>query len=176
MGTQLSSNLTHFQSPLPSPTGLDPFLPQSPPDQTFREQSSSEFNALLNEASGRPSFKRAASSAHGSWLTEWMQWHPILPIPQETANTDWGCGGGVSGRGRAGMKEGEGPDHFTLQGMLHTLPYADPTSRFPSRENTELRKCISLRNPPTWSPSDTAAQRRQQLPWASEQEGERVNI
>ena len=108
-----------------------------------------------------------------------MQWHPILLIPQETANTDLflqSCGGGVSGRGRAGMEEGEGPDHFTLQGILHTLPYADPTSCFPSRENTGLIKCISLRNPPTWSPSDTAAQRRQQLPWALEQEGKRVNI
>lgn len=120
MSTQLSSNLTHSQPPLPSPTCLDPLLHQSPPDQTFREQSSLEFNAFLNGTSGRPSFKRATSSAHGSWLAEWMQWHPTLQVPQETANADLGCGGGVSGRGRAGVEEGEGPDHFTLQDTLHT--------------------------------------------------------
>lgn len=49
-----------------------------------------------------------------------MQRHPTLQIPQETANVDWGCGGGVSGRGKAGMEEGESPDRFTLQGMVHT--------------------------------------------------------
>lgn len=174
MSTQLSSNLTHFQPPLPSPTCLDPLLHQSPPDQTFREQSSLEFNAFLNGTSGRPSFKRATSSAHGSWLAEWMQWHPTLQVPQETANADLGCGGGVSGRGRAGVEEGEGPDHFTLQDTLHT--HCRPHITLPFQRKHRTQKCISLRNPSTWSPSDTAAQGRQQLPWASEQEGKRVNI
>lgn len=39
VGTQLSSNLAHFQSSLPTPACLGPFPPQSPTDQTFREQS-----------------------------------------------------------------------------------------------------------------------------------------
>lgn len=95
--------------------------------------------------------------------------------PQETAKADWGVEEGVLEEGGLAWRREKAPIVSPAGHGPHPLPSADPTSLFPSRENTGLRKRLSLRNPSTWSPSGTEAQPRQQLPWASEQEGKRAN-